>query len=302
MMHLLKTMLFAAWILALATSSTAFSQEKLYQSRDLTAEQLFSRNIEGPVVDGRGRLFVVNFEKDGTIGLLGEKGECQVFVRLPEGSIGNSLRFGKRGELYVADFKAHNILRVDTATKQVSIYAHSEEFNQPNDLCINRKGQLFASDPNWRDSTGKLWRIDPNADGSTGNAVLLEKGMGTSNGLTLSPDESALYVNESLQRRIWRYRVDTKGNISQKKLFVQFTDFGLDGMKCDNVGNLYVTRYGKATIAVFAPSGKLLREIPLKGKDCSNCTFGGKDGKTLYVTLQDRKCLEIVRVGIAGKQ
>lgn len=285
-----------------AASIPTFAQEKLYQSRDLTAEQLFSRNIEGPVVDARGRLFVVNFERDGTIGLVGEKGECQVFVRLPEGSIGNSLRLGKHGELYVADFKAHNVLRVDTTTKQVSIYAHSEEFNQPNDLCINRKGQLFASDPNWRDSTGKLWRIDPNLDGTTGTAVLLEKNMGTSNGLTLSPDERTLYVNESLQRRIWRYEVDSKGDISQKKLFVQFTDFGLDGMKCDNAGDLYVTRYGKGVIAVFTPLGKLLREIPLKGKDCSNCTFGGKDGKTLYVTLQDRKCLEIVRVGVAGKQ
>ena len=286
------------------------SAQALYESRDLTAQNISSRNIEGPVTDGRGRLFVVNIEKDGTIGLVSEKGECQVFVRLPEGSVGNSLRFGKRGELYVADFKAHNVLRVDTATRSVSIYAHSDAFNQPNDLCIRRNGQLFASDPNWRDSTGKLWRIDPTksvnttsaANSTTGTAVLLESGMGTTNGLTLSPDERTLYVNESLQRRVWKYRVDAKGNISDKKLFVQFTDFGLDGMKCDNAGNLYITRYGKGTIAVFAPSGKLLREIMLKGKDCSNCTFGGKDGKILYVTLQDRKCLEIVRMQIAGRQ
>jgi gluconolactonase len=299
-------MLYHIFFALFLLTGTVFAQSSppnaLYQTQDLTAEQLFSKNIEGPVVDGRGRLFVVNLEKDGTIGLVGEKGECNVFVRLPEGSVGNSLRFGKYGELYVADYKAHNVLRVDTATKHVSIYAHSGDFNQPNDLCINRKGQLFASDPNWRDSTGKIWRIDPNADGSAGNVVLLENGMGTSNGITLSPDERTLYVNESLQRRIWRYRVDAKGDISQKKLFAMFTDFGLDGMKCDNAGNLYVTRYGKAAIAVFTPLGKLLREISLKGKDCSNCTFGGKDGKTLYVTLQDRKCLEILRVGVAGKQ
>jgi streptogramin lyase len=137
--------LFNIIIIVVATSFTAFSQEKLYQSRDFTAEQLFSRNIEGPVVDGRGRLFVVNVERDGTIGLVGEKGECQVFVRLPEGSVGNSLRFGKRGELYVADFKAHNVLRVDTATKHVSIYAHSEEFNQPNDRLLSFGKSIYAA-------------------------------------------------------------------------------------------------------------------------------------------------------------
>ncbi len=277
--------------------------------RDLTAEQLFTRNCEGPVVDGRGRLFVVNFERDGTIGLVkterlkeGTKAEVERFATLPSGSIGNSLRMGKRGEIYIADYKAHNILLLDTTTKTVHEYVHSERFNQPNDLCITSQGVLFASDPNWKDSTGKLWRIDPTGDGLTGRAILIDSAMGTTNGITCSPDETTLYVNESLQRRIWAYRLDKAGNIAQKRLFASFTDFGLDGMKCDNAGNLYVTRYGKGVIAVFSPKGTLIREIPLKGKDCSNLTFGGKDGKTVYVTMQDRKCVETFRVDIGGKQ
>jgi sugar lactone lactonase YvrE len=277
--------------------------------RDLTAEQIFTRNCEGPVVDGRGRLFVVNFERDGTIGLVkterlkeGTKADVERFATLPLGSIGNSLRMGKRGEIYIADYKAHNILLLDTATKEIREYVHSERFNQPNDLCITSQGLLFASDPNWKDSTGKLWRIDPNGDGLTGRATLIDSAMGTTNGVTCSSDEATLYVNESLQRRIWAYRLDKSGNVSQKRLFASFTDFGLDGMKCDNAGNLYVTRYGKGVIAVLSPKGALMREIPLKGKDCSNLTFGGKDGKTVYVTLQDRKCVETFRVNIGGKQ
>ncbi len=260
-------------------------------------------------MDGRGRLFVVNFERDGTIGLVkterlkeGTKADVERFATLPLGSIGNSLRMGKRGEIYIADYKAHNILLLDTATKEIREYVHSERFNQPNDLCITSQGVLFASDPNWKDSTGKLWRIEPNGDGLTGRATLIDSAMGTTNGVTCSPDETTLYVNESLQRRIWAYRLDKSGNVSQKRLFASFTDFGLDGMKCDNAGNLYVTRYGKGVIAVFSPKGALMREIPLKGKDCSNLTFGGKDGKTVYVTMQDRKCVETFRVGIGGKQ
>lgn len=294
-------------VVFILSAGALFSQSP--RVRDLTNEQLFTQNCEGPLVDGRGRLFVVNFEKDGTVGLVrteglkeGEKAAVERFAVLPEGSIGNSLRMGKRGEIYIADYKAHNVLLLDTATKEIREYVHSERFNQPNDLCITSGGILFASDPNWKDSTGKLWRIDKDKNGITGKAVLIDSVMGTTNGITCSPEETTLYVNESLQRRIWAYSLDKHGNISQKRLFASFVDFGLDGMKCDNAGNLYVTRYGKGVVAVFSPKGKQLTEIVLKGKTCTNLTFGGKDGKTVYVTMQDRRCVETFRVKIAGKQ
>jgi sugar lactone lactonase YvrE len=155
---------------------------------------------------------------------------------------------------------------------------------------------LFASDPNWKEGTGKLWRIDTN-----GVATLLSENMGTTNGIELSPDEKKLYVNESVQRRVWSFDVDGSGNISNKKLFIAFDDFGLDGMKCDKEGNLYITRYGAGTISVVSPQGVLLREIILKGKNCSNLVFGGEDGKTVFVTLQDRKGIETFRNDVAGK-
>ena len=75
----------------------------------------------------------------------------------------------------------------------------------------------------------------------------------------------------------------------------------MDGMKCDSKGNLYVTRYGKGTVAIFNPSGRQLQEVQLKGKNVSNITFGGKDDRTCFVTLQDRKCVEKFRTDISGK-
>ena len=39
----------------------------------------------------------------------------------------------------------------------------------------------------------------------------------------------------------------------------------------------------------------------LKGKNPSNITFGGKDGKTVYVTLQDRGFIEKFEVEIPGR-
>lgn len=293
MKHHLPTLLaiFAVFQFHCKTSSGLFT------AKDFTAENLFSENIEGPAFDAAGNLYVVNFQRDGTIGKVNADGTCELFVELPNGSIANSIQFNSKGEMLLADFPKHNILKVDMQTKKVSVFCHDERFNQPNDLCINAKNQIFASDPKWADGTGQLWRIQPN-----GQPVLLESGMGTTNGIELSPDEKRLYVNESVQRRVWQYDVDAAGNVSNKQLLIEFPDHGFDGMKCDRAGNLYITRWGKGTVVVVSPEGKLLREVVLKGKKCSNLVFGGPDGRTVFVTLQDRKGMEIFRSDTPGKK
>jgi len=162
-------------------------------------------------------------------------------------------------------------LKVDVRTKTVTVHCHNDNFNQPNDLTINKNDQLFASDPNWKEGSGKLWRIEKD-----GKVVLLKEGMGTTNGIELSPDEKILYVNESAQRKIWAFDVDGRVTSAIKDYLLNFPDHGLDGMKCDNQGNLYVTRYGKGTIAIFSSQGVLQREVEMKGKRTSNIAFGGK--------------------------
>jgi gluconolactonase len=285
-------------VVCVLITATACSQVNpmLFQTEDFTKENLFTNNIEGPCFDNSGNLYVVNFQKDGTIGLVKPSGDVELFVTLPEGSTANAVQFDSKGDMYLADFSAHYVLKVDMKTKNISVYAH-DAFNQPNDICINKRDQIFASDPNWKESTGKLWRVDIG-----GKAILLTDQMGTTNGIELSPDEKILYVNESVQRKVWAFDVDANGDISNKRLFAEFPDHGFDGMKCDKQGNLYIARWGKGTIVVLSPSGKQIREVNLKGKSCSNLVFGGKDGKTIYVTLQDRKGMEKFYNDIPGKK
>jgi gluconolactonase len=271
--------------------------QPLFQAQDFTGENLFSNNLEGPAFDKHGNLYVVNYQKDGTIGIVKPDGTVSLFLSLPEGSIANSIQFDSKHNMFLADFMGHNVLKVDMNTRTVSVFAHNQKFNQPNDLCINRRNQLFASDPDWKSGTGQIWRIDP--DGKT---TLLQSGMGTTNGIELSPDEKILYVNESIQKKIWAFDVDRKGNLSNKRLFAEVPDFGFDGMKCDKAGNLYVTRYGKGTVLVLSPEGRQIREISLTGKNCSNLVFGGPDGTLVFVTLQDRKGMEFFRNDIPGKR
>ena len=269
----------------------------LFQSKDFTAPNLFTSGIEGPATDGEGNIYVVNFGKEGTIGIVNKEGESSLFVTLPEGSTGNGIRLDNKGNMFVADYVGHNVLKIDVFLKEIDVHVHSDSMNQPNDLAISKDGTLYASDPNWKASTGNLWRID-----TDGSLTLLEADMGTTNGIELSPDEKTLYVNESVQRNVWAYNLSPSGEITGKRLLIRFQDFGMDGMRCDVRGNLYITRYGKGVVAVVSPEGELLREIQLKGKKPSNITFGGEDGKTCFVTLQDRGNLESFSVEHQGRE
>ena len=76
----------------------------------------------------------------------------------------------------------------------------------------------------------------------------------------------------------------------------------MDGLRCDIKGNIYQVRFGKGTVAKISPDGKIIREIALIGKRPTNIAFGGPDGKTMYVTLQDRGNLETFRVDEPGRE
>lgn len=62
------------------------------------------------------------------------------------------------------------------------------------------------------------------------------------------------------------------------------------------------TQLGNGTVAVLAPDGTLVREIPLRGKQPSNLTFGGPDGKTVFVTQGDGGFIEAFRVDRPGRE
>jgi len=253
--------------------------EPLFVAKPLTTPGAFTPGIEGPACDAAGNLYVVNFGSQHTIGKVTPDGKAELFVTLPEGSTGNGIRFGRDGTMYVADYTGHNVLRVDMKTKAISVFAHELKMNQPNDLAITADGTLYASDPNWKEKTGQLWRIDRH-----GRTHLVASGLGTTNGLDVSPDGQTLYVNESEQRGVWAFPIKADGSLGERKLVKQFEDFGFDGMRCDVDGNLYVTRHSKGTVAKLSPTGEILREIDVLGLKPSNICFGGPDGRTAYVT------------------
>lgn len=291
-----KQLFILAWLTVVVLSANAQPMDTaaLFKSALFTPVNSFTIGVEGPAVDKDGNIYAVNFGHDGTIGKMKPDGSASVFIELPKGSTGNGTRFDSHGNMLIADYTGHNIIKVNMATKQQTILAHEATMSQPNDIAIDNKDRIYASDPNWKAGTGKIWRIDPD-----GKITLLDS-MATVNGIDVSPDNHTLYVNE--KRKIWAYDLSSKGIISNKHLITEFTDFGMDGLRCDIKGNIYQARFGKGTIAKISPDGKIIREIALIGKRPTNIAFGGPDGKTMYVTLQDQGNLETFRVDEPGRE
>jgi len=279
----------------LVLAGLTIADDRPFVATPFTAEKSFTAGIEGPACDAKGNVYVVNFAEQGTIGKVTPGGKAEIWVRLPGKSVGNGIVFDRKGLMYVADYVGHNVLMIDPETKKVSVFAHEDRMNQPNDLAIAPDDTLYASDPDWAKGTGQVWRV-----GRDGKATLVAKDLGTANGIEVSPDGKTLYVNESVQRNVWAFDITKDGSLTNKRLVKQFPDHGFDGMRCDADGNLWIARYGKGTVVQMSPKGEVLREVDVLGGSPSNLCFGGPDGKTVYVTEVTKQRIVSFRVDTPG--
>ena len=93
--------------------------KELFVATPLTAPGSFTSGVEGPACDAEGNIFAVNFAREQTIGRVTPSGRASLFVDLPGKSTGNGIRFDRQGRMYVADYVAHNVLRIDPKTRDV---------------------------------------------------------------------------------------------------------------------------------------------------------------------------------------
>ena len=297
-----------AWLLGCCLfCAGAAAEPVLFESHRLTPPGEYTSGIEGPAVDADGALYVVNFQRQGTIGRVKPgAASSELFATLPQGSVGNGIRFDREGRMFIADYKKHNILVIEPGTSVPQVYFHSDQFHQPNDLAVARDGTLFASDPAFPHS-GRIWRIVRQPDGKGRGEIMLSKRptMGATNGIDLSPDDTTLYVSESDTREVWAYHLDG-ANLTSARLVKKFDAFELDGLRIDLGGRIFVAQPLGGTIAIIAPDrtpdAAPIAEVKLQGKVPTNLTFGGPDGKSVFVTQRDGRFIEMFRTDKPGRE
>lgn len=132
------------------------------------------------------------------------------------------------------------------------------------------------------DHTGALFRIDP--DGSS--TRFSDFTIGISNTMAWSPDDKYFYFGDSLSNTLFRYDYDREsGRVDNKTVLFQHDAGGfLDGSCIDDDGCLWNARFSGGKLLRITPQGKIDRTIALPVTNPTSCTFGGPDGRTLYVT------------------
>ena len=165
-----------------------------------------------------------------------------------------------------------------------------QPLNAPNDLTIRSDGNIYFSDTTWGSRPGAhartaVYRLAP--DGALSVAFRVDM----PNGVVLSPDGNTLYVGSDAQDRLWRLPVAPDGTVGSPEPFGLAQDDPQarlhvpDGLCVDDRGRVYVTNNSAevSAIVVFDNAGHLAERIAFPVPP-SNCTFGGTDRRTLYVT------------------
>ena len=244
---------------------------------------------EGPAADGKGNLYFSDIPAN-KIYKLDSQGDLTVFLE-PSGTT-NGLMFNAKGNLVAASMEGR-LIEIDIKTKKPTVLAEGYEgkrFNAPNDVVIDRDGGVYFTDPHFRapmplpQGVRAFYYYAPD-----GKVTRLGEVENAPNGVILSPDEKTLYIIPSMQAEMLAYPVEAPGKVGKSRVFCTLkqaagaTAGGGDGLTIDTKGNLYIT--SKLGLQVFSPEGKLLGIIAFPEQP-ANCTFGGPDGKTLYVTAR----------------
>lgn len=161
-----------------------------------------------------------------------------------------------------------------------------------NDAAVDPRGSLWVgsmrnnvnadgSDGEAGGTDGSLFRIDPN-----GQVTEVEAGIGIANTLAWSPDQEIFYFADTLVNTIWAYDYDNQtGSIHKTGNHLADFSRGLpDGSTIDADGFVWNCRWDGACIVRVAPAGAVDSVIEMPTRNITNCTFGGKDLDTLYVT------------------
>jgi len=298
-----------ALLLALAAALLA-AEDAAWKAEPFTPEMSFTAGIEGPACDSAGNLYLVSLEREGTIGKVTPEGKMSIFAVVPKNGAANGLRFDSHGWLIAADYVNHHVWRMDPKTgaflEDLAADWKGPQFKQPNDLGIASDDTLYFSDPDWSNRTGG-GRIFMIARPPARRTVLLDDGLVTPNGITVSPDDRRVYVGQSHAHNVLVYDRKPDGTLANKRVLIDFPAAGIpatgvpDGIRCDARGNLWVSMVGLGKVLVVQPDGKLYpHAVECNGKNPSNLTFCGADGRTLYITETQHGRVEKFRAPFAG--
>jgi len=247
---------------------------------------------EGPAADAEGNVYFSDIPNN-RIHKWSVDGKLSTFREESGGS--NGLYFDKDGNLLACEGKGRRLVSICPKCKVtvVTDKYQDKKYNSLNDLWITPKGGIYFTDPRYGNRDGMeqdgehVYYISPERN----KVVRVIDNMVRPNGLIGTPNGRRLYVTDHGGKKTYSYVVQKDATLAKKKLFVEE---GSDGMTIDNEGNVYLTT---DAVKVYNRKGKLIETIAVPERPANVC-FGGKDGRTLFITA--RTSFYSIRMRVKG--
>jgi len=265
---------------------------------------------EGPAADAQGNVYFSDSPAN-RIWVYTASGKLHVFTDRSRNA--NGMMFDARGRLVTCNAQGKGGGRSVTLYQKngkVTVLAdryRGKRLNSPNDLCIDRRGRIYFTDPRYGEGDDleqdkmAVYRLEKN-----GALTRVIDDLEVPNGILISRDNKTLYVADNSPRdggprTLVAYAVSRKGEVKRRGVVFDLApERGIDGMAMDTRGNIYAAAGSgkKSGVYLISPKGKQLGFIPTP-ETATNCTFGGKKLDTLYIT--DDKSLYRIRLNATGQ-
>ncbi len=227
-----------------------------------------------------------------------------------ETGLGNGMTLDGGGRLLVCEGETRCVARMDARGDGEGREVVAERFrgarlNSPNDVIVHSDGSVYFTDSWWPNRLGRSLVQEFGFQGVFrvpvgGAPELLLDHLDFPNGLCFSPDESLLYVNDSTPGRIEVYDVGGEGSLSNGRTFadgLRDETGHVDGMKCDERGNVWVT--GPGGVWIVDAGGVHLGVLPTPERT-GNIHWGGPDWSWLFLACSS--CVYRVRTNVVGRR
>jgi gluconolactonase len=247
------------------------------------------RFTEGPAANAKGEVFYNDIPNNKAF-KVGLDGKVSLFISDTKNANGQA--FGPDGRLYAVASGSSQILAYDAEGKPAVI----ADGIKGNDIVVRHDGGIYVTAPGGTGAEANaVWYIN-----ARGEKKVVDTGLKYPNGVTLSPDQSLLYVAEARSHWVWSYQIQPDGTLLDKQKFYHLhtpdtaDDAAADGIRVDRDGRLYVTT--RMGIQVCDQAGRVNAIIPTPNGKIANLCFGGKDFDTIYATCGENVYKRKVKV------
>jgi gluconolactonase len=243
---------------------------------------------EGPATNAKGEMFFNDVGASKTYKIDAD-GKPVVFLDNSKG--GDGQRFGPDGRLYANATAEKKVIAWDAEGKPTTI---AEGF-RGNDLVVLHNGAIYDTDPFETSGKSKVYYISPN-----GEKKVVDTGLKFANGITVSPDQTLLYVADSWTHWVYSYQIKPDGTLAGKQKYYHLhthdrdDDTGADGMRVDRDGRLWVAT--KIGLQVCDQAGRVMCIIPTPNGKIANLTFGGPNMDVIVAACGDKVYSRKVKV------